>query len=88
MQLARSRIVIGAKAGLLEAAVRSSDLEEVRKIASVTKAVGHQFGIPRIEELGVELDSAAARGDLDALDAYVALYRDYVQRLRIEVEPE
>jgi hypothetical protein len=72
----------------LEAAIGTSDLNELRRIAGMMKAVGESFGIPRISELGAEIEEATERGDFDAVAVYASLYRHYLERLRIRVELE
>lgn len=71
----------------LEAALVASDLEELRRIAAMMQAVGESFGIARIRELGADIEDAAGRSDFDGVAVYMAIYRHYLNRLRIRIEP-
>lgn len=72
----------------LEAAVVASDLVELRRIAGMMQAVGESFGIPRIRELGTEIEDAAGRSDFDGVAVYATMYRYYLERLTIRIAPE
>jgi HPt (histidine-containing phosphotransfer) domain-containing protein len=68
----------------IEAAFGSGDLDALGKLASSLKSFGITHGFERIAQLGTELQESAERGDYDAVGAYLLLYRDYLDRVRIE----
>lgn len=72
--------------GLLEGALAAADFERLRRIAHRMKGVGEPYGFTRISSLGTEVVEAIDRGDLDAVDAYIAVYRDYLSRVKINFE--
>jgi len=69
-----------------EAAFASGYLAEVGKQALKMKGYGATYGLARITELGMELEEAAERGDYDAVAAYILLYREYLDNVRITLE--
>jgi len=66
-----------------EASFTSGDLDELGKLALKVKGYGTTYGLARITELGMELQEAAERGDYDAAAAYILLYRQYLDEVRI-----
>jgi HPt (histidine-containing phosphotransfer) domain-containing protein len=67
----------------IEAAFASGDLEALGKLALSLKSFGVAHGFERIAALATELQESAERGDYDAAGAYILLYRDYLDRVRI-----
>jgi HPt (histidine-containing phosphotransfer) domain-containing protein len=66
-----------------EAAFASGDLGELEKLATNMNGYGAAYGLERIAELGMELEQAAQRDDYDAAAAYLLLYREYLDQVRI-----
>lgn len=66
----------------VEAAL-SGDLGELGKLALKMKGYGISYGFERIIELGTELQAAVARADYEAVAAYLLLYREFLDRVRV-----
>jgi hypothetical protein len=70
----------------IEAAFASDDLDELGTLALKMKDDGAGYGFSRITEMGTELHEAAQRSDYDALGAYILLYREFLDAVRITFE--
>src|SRR3954468_16665228 len=66
-----------------EAAFTAGDLGELGALALNMKGYGSTYGFKRIADLGVELEVAAQRSDYDAVAAYILLYREYLDEVRV-----
>ena len=67
----------------LEAAFTAGDLAGLGNLAIRMKGYGTTYGFERIVELGAELQEGAGRGDYDAIAAYILLYREFLDAVRI-----
>ncbi len=70
----------------LEQAFAKGHLDKLLKLATKIEGFGGSQGFPPIKEFGTELREAAIRADYDALAAYILLYRQYLDRVRLRVE--
>ncbi len=69
----------------LEHAFASGNLDQIADLATKVKECGTSFGAARLQEIGAELQAAAARADYEALAAYILMYRDYLALVRVKV---
>jgi HPt (histidine-containing phosphotransfer) domain-containing protein len=69
--------------GALEAAFASGGLGEIDALALKMKGYGSSYGFDRIAALAEDLREAASRDDHEAVAAYLHLYREYLEQVRI-----
>jgi CheY-like chemotaxis protein len=69
-----------ADAAALLSAVRSGDLAGARQRAHRMKGSGSGYGFPRVSELGASIESAAATGDVAAIERGARALSEYAER--------
>lgn len=72
-----------AELAAVEAALGSGDLGELGKLALKMKGYGIGYGFEKITELGTELQAAVARADYEGIAAYLLLYREFLDEVRV-----
>ena len=70
----------------LRAALAASDFEQLRQIGHRMKGVGNSYGFARVSDLGKRFEDGARAGNRAALEAAVAEYADYLERVRVVYE--
>ena len=70
----------------LRAALAASDFEQLRQIGHRMKGVGNSYGFARVSDLGKRFEDGARAGNRATLEAAVAEYADYLERVRVVYE--
>jgi HPt (histidine-containing phosphotransfer) domain-containing protein len=70
----------------LRAALAAADFEQLRQIGHRMKGVGNSYGFGRVSDLGKRFEDGARAGNRATLEAAVAEYADYLERVRVVYE--
>ncbi len=67
----------------LQTALESLDADRIRLTGHDMKGVGSAYGIDQVTRFGAALEAAAQNGEWEEIRRQIALYEDYMKRLRI-----
>ena len=70
----------------LRTALASSDLEQMRGIGHRMKGSGNSYGFAPISALGKMIEDAAKASDTAGIEARLAEYADYLEKVKIVYE--
>lgn len=67
----------------LRAALAASDFEQLRQLGHRMKGVGNSYGFDKVSTLGKTIEDGAHAGDRAALEADIAVYADYLAKVKV-----
>ena len=69
--------------GRIRASLTAGDYQALRLIGHSLKGSGGGYGLPALSDLGMRIEREALAADAAALEALLAEYSDYLDRLQI-----
>jgi len=70
----------------LRAALTGGDMEQLRQLGHRMKGVGNSYGFELVSTLGKQIEDGAKAGDRGDLEARIAEYADYLERVQVVYE--
>ena len=70
----------------LRAALAAQDFEQMRQLGHRMKGVGNSYGFGKVSDLGKSIEDGARSADRAVLDASIAEYADYLERVHVIYE--
>jgi HPt (histidine-containing phosphotransfer) domain-containing protein len=70
----------------LRAALAALDFEQMRQLGHRMKGVGNSYGFGKVSDLGKSIEDGARSTDQAALEASIAEYADYLERVQVIYE--
>ena len=67
----------------LKAALDAADFERIRHLGHRMKGVGDSYGFGDVTMLGKQIENSAQSGDRVALQASIARYAEYLEKVQI-----
>lgn len=68
---------------LLRSFYVTEDRESLLRTAHAFTCSGRSFGIPRISELGEQIEALSKKGDAEGVSARIAELKDYIENLEV-----
>ena len=70
----------------LRSALAGADFEQLRQLGHRMKGVGNSYGFERVSQFGKQIEEGARGEDRPSIDATIAEYRDFLDKVEISYE--